>query len=341
MVTLCAVAFWICTLSISPDVSRNISNRPAKAVRPYLDRFPEAVGLPRLKCFHLLLRKRCNLAATDKSFHGTPSGEDMFLKLLRVLSFTKSPIPPKIRVIPESDNLDRSFSSAAKAPLSSIVMKITKSLSVPFVDGVQSAQSAVIDFENAFEWACAFTNLSGDSKLKIKSEIWRLHIRNELPRVARKTLAPLLPSDLVWRDAGPYLLNVPTIAELIEDDDLSRKDAKLEQQRLKDTAAAGLVMENNSAAEVAQTFFQFVAMKMYAIGHWRDFEENAKHRPYLIWDAVVDSMTPKDCIRKDGKVYRIDDPFWSENPIPCGKAFCRCAIRSLSAEDAKSKRQKK
>lgn len=206
---------------------------------------------------------------------------------------------------------------------------------------MDDAHDTVDDFGAAFEWACAFTNLKDPEKSKIMLEIKAVVDNVEPLRKAAKLVAPLLPPDLVWHGAGPYLLQVPTLRELQEDEGLSRVAAKAEQLRLKALCEKGRVMDLNSPKHVAETFAHLVMMKAYALGHWRGFKETAKDRPYLMLDAINDSMTPKDCLRKDGKVYRVDDPYWSENPVPCGRAFCRCSLRSLSEREAKERSRRR
>ncbi len=192
---------------------------------------------------------------------------------------------------------------------------------------MDAARQEQADFDEAFRWALERVRLPEESVEPIKSAIWDI-ARDGMPtRQARKTLAPLLPDSMRWPGAGPYLLCVPTLKELMEDG-MSRAEAQRERERAKRIAEEGDVLADNDRKHVAETLAHFVIMKMYAIGHWRHFQLVKDTFPYLRFDAVKDSLTPPDCLRRDGRVYRIDDPEVTAKPIPCGRAFCRCIWRA-------------
>jgi len=167
--------------------------------------------------------------------------------------------------------------------------------------------------------------------------MWRLIDSNTHTRGARKTLAPLIPSDFMWHGAGEYLFPHPSIKELMEDEEMTRAQAKPEQDRIQALERTGSVLELHDTKFVAETFMHFVAMKWYMLGHWVSFRQSADVLPYLMWDAIDDCLTPPDCKRKDGKIYAVNDRFWQDNPIPCGRAFCRCSIRALSKSEARER----
>ncbi len=71
----------------------------------------------------------------------------------------------------------------------------------------------------------------------------------------------------------------------------------------------------------------------YMAGHWRNFDENAKQRPYLMYDAVNDSRTRPHHLALDGVIKPVGDAFWETHACPNGHN-CRCAIRSLDRKEA-------
>ncbi len=105
--------------------------------------------------------------------------------------------------------------------------------------------------------------------------------------------------------------------------EIENNDYSLEQIRISDFK------------EMGELFLHRHFMIHMHRNHWRDFEENAKERPYLMFDAIDDGRTPKECMKLDGKIKRVNDPFWIEHPVPCEKLLCRCTLRSLSEQDKK------
>jgi ribosomal protein L25 (general stress protein Ctc) len=71
----------------------------------------------------------------------------------------------------------------------------------------------------------------------------------------------------------------------------------------------------------------------YQAGHWRDFEENAKHRPYLMYDAINDSRVRPAHLALDGVIRPVGDAYWRTHSPQLGHR-CRCTLRSLSRPEA-------
>ena len=82
-----------------------------------------------------------------------------------------------------------------------------------------------------------------------------------------------------------------------------------------------------------ETIYRNSVQTAYQAGHWRDFEENAKGRPYLMYDAINDSRVRPSHLALDNIIKPVGDPFWATHSPPLGHR-CRCAIRSLSAQEA-------
>jgi SPP1 gp7 family putative phage head morphogenesis protein len=95
-----------------------------------------------------------------------------------------------------------------------------------------------------------------------------------------------------------------------------------------------------SAKEKAELFVHFVVMKAYALRNQDNQMANTSRRPYWLFDTIDDGRTPPDCAKLDGTIKRWDDPFWKQHPIPCGRAFCRCTITSLSEKQAEQRMRK-
>lgn len=70
----------------------------------------------------------------------------------------------------------------------------------------------------------------------------------------------------------------------------------------------------------------------YNVGRWKQVQETADERPYLQYDAVMDSATRPDHAAMNGRVWRIDDPVWDVWMPPNGFR-CRCGVRTLSARE--------
>jgi SPP1 gp7 family putative phage head morphogenesis protein len=85
-----------------------------------------------------------------------------------------------------------------------------------------------------------------------------------------------------------------------------------------------------------ETIYRNSAQTAYQAGHWRDFEENAARRPYLMYDAVNDSRVRPSHLALDGIIKPVGDPFWKTHAAPMGHR-CRCTLRSLSHAEAMAK----
>lgn len=85
-----------------------------------------------------------------------------------------------------------------------------------------------------------------------------------------------------------------------------------------------------------ETIYRNAVQNSYQAGHWRDFEENTKDRPYLMLDAINDSRVRPSHLALDGIIKPVKDPFWSTHSPPMGHR-CRCTLRSLSPREAMAK----
>lgn len=82
-----------------------------------------------------------------------------------------------------------------------------------------------------------------------------------------------------------------------------------------------------------KTIYHANVQSAYMAGRWKQFQENSADRPYLQYVAIMDSRTRPAHAALDGKVFRIDDPFWDSFSPPNGWG-CRCRTRALTAEQA-------
>lgn len=85
-----------------------------------------------------------------------------------------------------------------------------------------------------------------------------------------------------------------------------------------------------------ETIYRNAAQTAYQAGHWRDFEENSKDRPYLMYDAINDSRVRPAHLAMDGIIKPVGDPYWLTHAAPNGHR-CRCTLRSLSRAEAMAK----
>ena len=85
-----------------------------------------------------------------------------------------------------------------------------------------------------------------------------------------------------------------------------------------------------------ETIYRNSAQTAYQAGHWRDFEENAKLRPYLMYDAINDSRVRPSHLALDGIIKPVGDAFWLTHSPQLGHR-CRCTLRSLSQAQAMAK----
>jgi len=85
-----------------------------------------------------------------------------------------------------------------------------------------------------------------------------------------------------------------------------------------------------------ETIYRNAVQTSYQAGHWRDFEENAKERPYLMYDAINDSRVRPSHLALDGIIKPVGDSFWLTHSTPMGHR-CRCTLRSLNHREAMAK----
>jgi SPP1 gp7 family putative phage head morphogenesis protein len=82
-----------------------------------------------------------------------------------------------------------------------------------------------------------------------------------------------------------------------------------------------------------ETIYRNAVQTAYQAGHWRDFEENAQHRPYLMYDAINDSRVRPVHLALDGVIRPVGDAYWKTHAPSLGHR-CRCGLRSLSRPEA-------
>lgn len=80
------------------------------------------------------------------------------------------------------------------------------------------------------------------------------------------------------------------------------------------------------------TIFRTNIQTAYNAGKWAQAQADIDIHPYGMYDAVNDSRTRPDHLAQDGKIYRLDHPFWRTWTPPNGYR-CRCTFRTLSQED--------
>lgn len=79
----------------------------------------------------------------------------------------------------------------------------------------------------------------------------------------------------------------------------------------------------------AETILRTNIFSAYSAGRYSDVQASKKTRPYLRYSAVEDERTRPSHLAIHGKIYPVDDPFWSVNFPPNGYN-CRCDVISLS-----------
>ncbi len=91
---------------------------------------------------------------------------------------------------------------------------------------------------------------------------------------------------------------------------------------------------SNAGARI-ETIFRTNVQKSYNAGRWRQIRdpEIVKFRPFLMFDAVLDSRTTEVCAERDGTVLPADDPWWEANNPPL-HFNCRASLRSLTEGEA-------
>lgn len=74
----------------------------------------------------------------------------------------------------------------------------------------------------------------------------------------------------------------------------------------------------------------------YSHGRWHAQQRDRSKKPYLMYDAVNDSITRPTHKALDNTIRHIDDPWWRGHTPPLGYN-CRCKTKALTEEEAKAK----
>lgn len=85
-----------------------------------------------------------------------------------------------------------------------------------------------------------------------------------------------------------------------------------------------------------ETIYRNGVQTAYNAGHWRRFEEDADHRPYLMYDAINDGRTRPAHKAMDGIIKPVGDAWWATHSPPCGHR-CRCRLVNLTREQAEKR----
>ena len=90
-----------------------------------------------------------------------------------------------------------------------------------------------------------------------------------------------------------------------------------------------------SNAHRIETIYLTNLQKAYNAGRWRQVNDPqvARTRPYLMFDAILDSRTSDICKKRNGTVLLREDPWWHSNMPPLHHR-CRSTVRSLRAREA-------
>ena len=79
--------------------------------------------------------------------------------------------------------------------------------------------------------------------------------------------------------------------------------------------------------------FDQTMINAQAVGHWEQLQEGMQYGfIYGLYDAIIDGRETVICRELDGKIYRLDDPFWM-NYYPPNHFKCRSRVIALSEED--------
>lgn len=87
-----------------------------------------------------------------------------------------------------------------------------------------------------------------------------------------------------------------------------------------------------------ETVYRTNVQTAYNRGRWRQMQHPAvkRLRPYLMYDAVLDSRTSELCRTLDGTVLEAEDPFWETHHPPLHHR-CRSGLRTLTRRQAERK----
>lgn len=74
----------------------------------------------------------------------------------------------------------------------------------------------------------------------------------------------------------------------------------------------------------------------YSHGRWHEQQRNKSNKPYLMYDAMNDSITRPAHAALDNTIRHIDDPWWRGRTAPLGYN-CRCKTKALTKEEAEAR----
>lgn len=87
-----------------------------------------------------------------------------------------------------------------------------------------------------------------------------------------------------------------------------------------------------------ETIFRTNTQSAYAAGRHKQMSDPVvkKHRPYWMFDAVIDRGTTDICKELHGTIVAQDDPWWNGRFPPC-HFNCRSSVRSLRKSQAEAR----
>lgn len=98
-------------------------------------------------------------------------------------------------------------------------------------------------------------------------------------------------------------------------------------ERLRTDEIATLVLPGAlDYREMSSLLFRRIATIAYGIRHKAQMREISDRYPMWEFAVVTHYDTPAECIKRNGKRFRHDDPIWDDLP-PCGNLKCGCHIR--------------
>ncbi len=90
----------------------------------------------------------------------------------------------------------------------------------------------------------------------------------------------------------------------------------------------------SNAARI-ETIYRTNMQTAYNAGRWKQLTDPdiVRTRPYLMYDAILDSRTSDICKKRNGTVLPASDPWWSQNNPPLHHR-CRSSLRALRPREA-------
>ena len=84
-----------------------------------------------------------------------------------------------------------------------------------------------------------------------------------------------------------------------------------------------------------ETIFRTNMQKAYNAGRWKQIRDPdvIRTRPYLMFDAILDSRTSDICRKRNKTVLPADDPYWLHNNPPLHHR-CRSSLRAMRKSEA-------